>query len=344
MSRATVIVGALALFAIALGFAATGSRGTAVDAAAPITSLVDVAPADVALVGVEWPAADERHLYGFDGERWRCRTAVDAVASSEGLAALIADLCEATGTRRVVPAARAAAYGIDDAAPRVTLFGARWNEREDRDALATIVLGDEVEGRRSYVALAGTGEVWEVDRLPARRLEREDGDRLPPLLDRRLLAGERPTEGGGFTRAFLDFADGRSWELARVGPRDTYQWELRAPGAAAVPVLPYRIAGWQSFVYRTPYAGFASPADAARLGLESPWLTITLVDERGSIELRVAEPAGNQPLAVANARSRMIVLLSPDATDLLVPETADFVDRTRPNPWESWLGAGAIRR
>ncbi|MCA8981898.1 MAG: hypothetical protein H6831_14375 [Planctomycetes bacterium] len=298
----------------------------------------------VAGVGVQFPGSGERFLYVREDGAWRCVNALDAVALDGALDGLVADLTAATGTSREVADARLGAFGFAEDSPEVTLFGADWRTQQDRDELARFTLGAEVEGRRSYLRVVGAHAVFEVDRLPARRFERAEGDRLPPMLDRRMLAGEWPDATGGFTRAFLDFTGGKSVELARVGDATTYAWELRVPGAEALAVLPYRMAGWQSFLYRTPYAGFAAQAEAERVGLREVWLTITLVDAAGSIVLEVGELNADRPVAVRNRKTGMLVLLAPENAALLVPSEADLLDRGRANRWESWLGGAAVRR
>lgn len=335
-----------ALFAALALYACDGGANehTALASGARIRRPLELAPQDVRAVGLELPARDERWLYVVDEQGvWRCANAEDAIARPKAVGGLVLDLVRATGLPREVPAERRPAYGLGEDAPRVVLFGAGFATGADRSALAEILLGEDVEGRRAWIAPEG-GAVWEIDRTPRARFAQPAHDRLPPMLDRRLLAGEQPDPGEGFTRAFLDFADGRSRELRRVGAAGTWSWELHAPGEEPVPVLPYRIAGWQSFIYRAPYAGFAAASEAERLGVTDPWLTITLVDARGAIELAVAEPRERGPLAVRNARNGMLVLLAPEHAERLVPSDADLLDRGRANPWEEWLGGAAVRR
>lgn len=335
---------ALAFAASSLVAACGDGPSTDAHAARSIERLTQLTPEDVAGVGVEFPETGERFLYLREAGVWRCINASRAIALDGALDGLVADLVAASGMSREVADDRLPAYGFTPTAPRVTLFGPNLQSREDRDELIRITLGIELEGRRSYVKIDGTNPVHEIDSLPAQRFARDESDRLPPMLDRRMLAGEWPTPTGGFTRAFLDFADGRSMELARVGDPNTYNWQLRTPDAEPLPVLPYRIAGWQSFVYRAPYAGFAAPSEAPRVGLETVWLTITLIDPTDSIVLEVGTPAADRPLAVRNTKTGMLVLLAPENAALLVPTEGDLLDRGRANRWESWLGAGAIRR
>lgn len=325
-------------------FAGCGTHDGSAQAAGSIARIITVDAQQVVGVGLDLPATGERFLYVRESGEWRCVNASGAIALDGALDGLVTDLTAATGMTREVADARLAAFGFTEDAPGVTLFGADWRTREDRDELAEFALGSKLEGRRAYVRVEGRNAVHEIDRLPARRFDRPEGDRLPPMLDRRLLAGEWPDPMGGFTRAFLDFADGRSLELARVGDANTFAWELRTPDAEALPVLPYRIAGWQSFVYRAPYAGFAAPSEAPRVGLENVWLRITLIEAQQSIVLEVAEPLTGRPLAVRNMKSGMLCLLAPEHAALLVPTDGDLLDRSRPNPWEAWLGASAIRR
>jgi len=343
-----------ALLCASLGIVAACGDASTKDASEHIRRLSQFSAADVAGVGISFPASDEQFGYALSDGRWRCATASDALALAPALERLIDDLTHATGLSREVPGARLAAYGFGEQAPVVQLYGKDMRPLSDERGPALFEIGKRVAEQRTYVRLQGSAFVWEIDRVPHRHFEREVGDRLPPMLDRRLLAGELPESGGGFTRAFLDFADGRSLELQRVVGAQGYAWELAVaatePGTqsgaewAPVPALPYRVAGWQSFLYRSPYVGFAAPAEAERLGLAEPWLRMTLVDVEGTIELAVAAPIPNTPLAVLNSRSKMIVLLAPELAPLVAPTTADLVDRTLTNRWEAWLGAGAIRR
>lgn len=316
------------------------------EAASEIRRIVKLQSTEVAAVGLDFPHTDERFLYVHENGQWRCVNASGAIALGEALNGLVTDLTAATGLARDVRPERLAAYGFDDNSPRITLFGVDWRTKDDRDELALFTLGDEVEGRRSYLRTEGEQRVFEIDQLPARRFARTADDRLPPMLDRRMLAGEWPNPSGGFTRAFIDFTDGRSMELARDASSRTYAWEWRKPDAQPLQVLPYRIAGWQSYVYRAPYIGFAASTEADRLGLgpEAVWLRITLVDDDESIALEVAEPSASRPLAVRNSKTGMIVLLAPGSEELLVPSDGDLLDRGRVNRWESWLGSGATRK
>jgi len=344
LKRKLVDALAPALISAALVASCGTDDPASVVAAGSIGRLTELTPDDIAGVGLEFPATGERFLYVRDAGQWRCINASRAVALDGALDGLVADLVSAGEMSREVADDRLEAYGFTSAAPRVTLFGTDLNAREDRDELIGFTLGSELEGRRSYVRIEGADPVHEIDSLPEQRFARDAGDRLPPMLDRRMLAGEWPDPTGGFTRAFLDFEDGRSMELARVGDPNTYNWQLRTPDAEPLPVLPYRIAGWQSFVYRAPYAGFAAPSEAPRVGLETVWLTITLIDPTDSIVLEVGTPVADRPLAVRNTKTGMLVLLAPENAALLVPTEGDLLDRSRANRWESWLGGGAVRR
>ncbi len=304
----------------------------------------------VAGVTVEGLPQGERFVYvrGADG-RWRCPTVHGAVALSIPLEELVAEVLTARA-EVVAGGARAAAHGIEaEGGLRLTLHGPRMAEDPARDARLVLELGRSLpglEGGRGFARLAGSDEVLELDRDPRSRLwPRETGRRLPPLLDERLLAGEFPDLGQGIERAFVDLADGRSLEVrSRVlGPAPApdrpppREW-IAVEGDRTARCLPYRIGGWQSFLYRVPYLGVAPPSAAARLGLEDPLAKLTLLQVAGEpIELVVGRTGSAGSVFVWNRATDLLCLLSEADAALLLPEVDDLCSTEVANPWEAWL-------
>jgi len=250
----------------------------------------------------------------------------------------------------VASGARAAAHGIGvEGGLRVTLHGPRMAEDPGQDARLVVELGTSLpglEGGRGFARVAGTDEVLELDRDPRSRLWPDDpGRRLPPLLDERLLAGELPDLGQGLQRAFVDLADGRSLEVrSRVlgpapGPDQPPPREWVAlEGERTARCLPYRIGGWQSFLYRVPYGGVAPTERAASLGLDRPVAQVTLLQVDGEpIELVVGRPGSSGSTFVWNKATDTLCLLTEDDVRLLLPTVDDLRSTDLENPWEAWL-------
>lgn len=290
----------------------------------------------------------QEHFYLQQEGQWRCASVYGAVALAPEVQALIADLLQARG-EEVAPASRASEYGIgEDRGWLLRLHGPEFATREDRDLLFEVRLGFSLSGLgegRSFAHLPAAEQVLEIDRNPGSKLQQEEGKRLPPLLDKRLLAGEWPERGEGLARAFIDYTDGRSIELnSRVigaapaphlpAPRE---W-LAIEGERRVPCLPYRIGAWQSFLYHVPYLGLSDPGAAERRGLDEPVAKLTLIQVQGDpIELRIGRSAPSGATFVLNSKTGMLCLLNREEIDLLLVSLESLGSAERSNPWEAWL-------
>lgn len=282
------------------------------------------------------------------GGAWRCASAFGAVALASEVEAVAGGIVEAIGELRTDDPARQLEYGFGAADTlRVALHGPGFAKQADRDELVALEIGRAlpgVGGGRSFVRRSGTSAVLEIQRDPRALLHSKDG--LPPLLDRRVLAGEWPQAGEGVARAFVDFEGGRSIELVvRRTPREKLlpgqapeEWIAIEGGEESV-CLPYRVAAWQSFLFHVGYLGFADPREAPRLGLEGePRARVSLFLTRGDpIELAVGRPNANRQSFVANRKTGMLCLVAPEHAPLFAPTVDMLCETSMPNPWEEWL-------
>ena len=304
---------------------------------------------EVAGLSVEYPALDQRFLYTLSGGVWRCVDAHGALALGHRIEELTRELGGAVGELRSTEAARAAAYGLDDAR-RITLrlHGPRLGTDPGQDELFRLDVGSALPGtgsRRSWVRVGGTERILEIPYDPRTWLERESPGALPPLLDERLLAGEWPARGGGLRRVFLDRLDGSSLQLEseveEVAGLSREEWPRRwqaSEGDARSRCLPFRIAGWQAFLYRAAYSGLSDPAAAERRGLDEVRATLTLIQVEGDpITLEVGRPAPSGATFVRNGKTGQLCLLEPEVAALLVPTLAQLCEVEGGNPWESYL-------
>ena len=287
------------------------------------------------LAGLALTKAGERHEYRKSGGVWRCVTAFGAVANPRQ----ITDLTVALLTH---PAALRAPLSTEDS---VTAFGFDTATRveflrSDPDAGSLIFdLGSSVTspgGRSIFIRRAGLDGVWELDALPLRPLTRERSPGFPPLLDRRLTAGCTLDPARGITRAFIDFHASASLELRPRELDGELRWSL-ADGTKEHMVLPYRFAGWLSFLQRAPYAGFTNPQADADRGLEPPAARVTLFPpEKAPIELVLGREVDGE-VYLQNRTSGMLLLLRPDTAGLIAPGVPALSDASIANPWEAWL-------
>ncbi len=298
----------------------------------------------IAGVSVHYAASDESYLYVYRGGLWRCATAFGALALTQRIEQLTSDLVDAVGEVRSADPRRGPAFGLGDGSCiTVSLHGARLGGAADGDVLMSFELGHSLPGLaegRSFVRLAGAPQIFEIQHAPRHLLERRGKSPMPPMLDERLLAGEWPQRGGGLSRAFLDYADGRSLVLQsseQATPGLARHWTV-SDGAAQGRVLDYRIAGWQAFLYRAPYAGFSDPAKASQRGLAKPRATLTLIQvDADPIELSVGELTASGAAFVLNNKTGQLCLLEPEVVSLLLPSMEGLCEPKLRNPWEAWL-------
>lgn len=348
MKRAAVSLSVLVL----LLFAWTRSLAERVPSAEGFVQLVDderKAQLEVAGVSVEFVGTKERYLYVMTGGVWRCTSAFGALAISQHIEEFSTELLEAVGQPRSADPARAADYGFgDDTRISVRFHGPGLGEEQAEDVVLGFDLGRSLAGTgggRSWVRLHGNDMIYEIQFDPRARLSRSGKSPLPPLLDERLLAGEWPPRGGGLTRVFLDYSDGRSLQLdselheAPGLPREEWprEWNATA-GTARARCMPFRMAGWQAFLYRAPYAGFSDPAAAERRGLDEPQATLTLLQvDADPITLVVGRAAPSGAVFVLNEKTGLLCLLESQVAELLLPSIEQLCEPAGGNPWESWL-------
>ncbi len=315
----------------------------------PIVSLDRRAELSITGITIEGLPQGERFVFVRKRSTWTCPTVYGALASDLEIDAFLGELILAWGERVAGPQ-RKAAYGFDASSPlRVRLHGPGMSSDADRDVLLEVDLGKSLPGLgegRGYLSPVNSQELYEIDQNPRKRLQRADDKKLlPPLLDERLLAGEWPRLGEGIERAFIDWSDGRSLEVrSRVlGPapdRNTpapREW-VAMDGDNTARILPYRIGGWQSLLYRVKYEGLADPALAERRGLDEPQATITLVQVGGdAIELVIGRSAPSGQAFVLNRKTNMLCLLAAADLELLVPTVQGLCSVDMANPWEAWL-------
>jgi hypothetical protein len=342
----------LSLLVAALACARWASRPTVSEPSLGYEPLIEaerLGELEVAGFSVEYPALEQRFLFALQGGVWRCIDAHGALALGNRIEELTRELGGAIGELRSVDASRAGAYGLDSE-DRITLrlHGPLLGTDAGQDERLRVEVGSAFPGtgsRRSWVRVDGSDRILEIPYDPRVWLERESASALPPLLDERLLAGEWPPRGGGLRRVFLDRADGSSLQLdsevEEVAGLPREEWPRRwqaAEGEARSRCLPFRIAGWQAFLYRAPYVGLSDPAVAERRGLDEIRATLTLIQVDGDpITLEVGRPAPSGATFVRNQKTGQLCLLEPEVAALLVPTLGQLCEPEGGNPWESYL-------
>lgn len=351
MKRAFLIVGllALGLFGLDSLVARSGDAWLTSDYLRPLLSAEEREALEVAAVSIRLPGSEVEHLYVREEGNWRCATVYGATALKTEVESLIGELVTTFG-ELVAEDARSSAYGLGEAERcLIRLHGPALDAEGTRQVLCEFELGASLEGLaggRSFARRLGSGDILEIDADPRARLSVEPGERLPPLLDQRLLSGEWPERGEGLQRVFLDYTNGPSLELRSrsLGPAPAPN--LPAPrewividGDRRLPCIPFRIGAWQSFLYHVPYHGLSDPAAAERRGLDEPQATITLLQLRGEpIELVVGRSAPTTGATfVLNKKTGLLCLLSLDEVKALLATVEGFASSEIENPWESWL-------
>jgi hypothetical protein len=289
--------------------------------------------AELQLTGFALTVADERFEYRRSDGIWRCVTAYGAVGDPRLITDLTRALLTRTASLRVSPSTREGLtdFGFD-AAAEVEFF---------REGASDLVfsIGDRVSspnGSSVFVRRTGTEEIWELDSTKiASSISRKSAG-LPPLLDRRITAGCDLNPGRGVLRAFIDFEDGDALELRPEDNGGQREWIL-TDGSARSKVLPYRLAGWLSFLQRAPYAGFGDPSDVNDRGFNPPMAQITLFPpEAKPIELVLGREV-NGDVYLQNKTSGMLLLLPKGWSKLVAPDARAMTLADDKNPWERWL-------
>jgi hypothetical protein len=264
---------------------------------------------------------------------WRSREAGGAPCEEARIEALIAACTQARGEELTRDPQRASRYGLaEDARLSVALHGPKFLDKPDRDVLARLEFGPGF-GRR-----AGSPAILALDRDPRGLLARPAPE-LPPFVDTRLLAGCFGPGFAGFRRIELAYADGRAFALEPAPPATPDappQWTLEREGQR-VSALVGRPGGYTSLWIRARAKGFESPKLAAGLGLEKPWLRITLATGEGEpIEMCLSERGPANEAWLWNRRTNVLMRIEGELVPELAPEASAFTDAQRPNPWERW--------
>jgi hypothetical protein len=343
-----VMVVALVL-GLRAGFGSRASARTDPEHLTPLVSLEDRDGLAIGGITIEGLPQGDRFIYVRANSQWTCPTVYGAIGTSQEIEAFLSEVILAWG-ERVAGTDRRADYGFDVERPlRVTLHGPKMATDPERDIVLEIELGMSLPGLgegRGYLRRVDGEDLFEIDQNPRKRLRpAEESQKVPPLLDERLLAGEFPTLGEGIERAFVDWSDGRSLEVrSRVlGPPPDRnsppprEW-VAMEGEDTARILPYRIGGWQSLLYRVNYEGLADPKIAERRGLDEPSATITLLQVGGdAIELVVGRRAPSGQAFVLNRKTNMLCLLASEDVELLLPTVPWLCSGDIANPWEAWL-------
>jgi hypothetical protein len=163
---------------------------------------------------------------------------------------------------------------------------------------------------------------------------------MPPFVDTRLLAG--PLLEAGLRRLPPNRARLRRRARLRAGDgpapaRYAPEWTLEREGGKE-PAIVWRPGGYTSLWIRAHARGFENPKQAPSLGLERPWLRITLVPSEGEpIEMCLSERGPANEAWLWNRRTNVLMRIEGELAAEMAPEASAFTDTARANPWERWL-------
>ena len=297
--------------------------------------MTDAERAALQLTGFVLTDAGRSHEYRRSDGSWRCVSAFGAIANPREVTDLSLALFSQPAAWRspALTEEKDAGFGFDGGL-QIDFM------RSDRDAAPlSFQLGSAVDspaGRAVFIRRRGLDGVWELDAELLKPLLRERSAGFPPLLDQRLTAGCVLDPARGIGRAFIDFHDGASLELRPKELEGELRWVL-LDGAEERPLLPYRFAGWLSFLQRAPYAGFVNPGAQKDRGLDPPVARVTLFPpEEAPIELVLGREVEGE-VYLLNKTSGMVLLLPPGWGELIAPGKAQLTTAEGANPWENWL-------
>jgi len=295
----------------------------------------------VAAITIDFPGRGE-FLYARVRGHWRCIQAFGAPAQGDRIAELVNAVFDARGVLRAEGTYDETTYGMTpQTRVGIRFHGPGVKSQPDKDVIATFQVGTSFTGGRhgrAFVRDVVSGRVLEVDHNPLLPCTWPASDALPPMLDRRMLAGAWQEAVSDFQRIFIDFEGGEGLELRQAPLADGsgIQWLVK-DSAGERPVLPFRIAGYLTYLVRAPYSGLAGADQREHLGHVSPRATVTLVPGGGApLRLTVGSPT-NGSVFVWNEAASLLCHTSPELAVLLSPDAEMLCDQERLNPWEVWL-------
>lgn len=272
---------------------------------------------------------------------WRSRETFGAVCEAEAVEGFLAAVLESRGALACAGPDCVERCGVR--APeglRLALHGPKVLTDPGRDTWLELEFGPAratADGGATFAALAGSDRVLAVDRDPRAFLDARG--RPAPLVDTRVLAGCFAPGFGGFERLFVDRGD-VSVELDSEPPAEAggeRRWFL-VDGATRRDALLWRVGGYVSLWVRLRWEAAVDPRQAAALGLDPAYATITLAPNVGDpFEIRVSAPDAANRVHLWNRATNVVAWVRADLLPLVVPAAADFTRPEGGNPWESWL-------
>lgn len=332
-------------------------RGDAAEPGLEIRPLVEpelAASLTVAAIEFHEPAREETLLYARSKGLWRCVSTFGAVCDHEAMAELLHGFTRAHGVVRTEDPELAAEFGFTtDEMFRVSFHGPQVLESEDRDVLLSFDVGRALPGARhgrSFVRATESDVIHEIDRDVRPLLERPRTRTIPPLMDRRILAGPWEGRGAGFDRIVIERADGATTEVRLIavepeGP-DQPGWAWHVTEGSRSGRAPYhRALGYTSFALQATYSGFANPEEAVELGLVPAAARIRLRPTDGDvIDLVVGRPSPRGATSILHRQTGMLMQTDAETARLFMPDAATLLEPELGNPWELWLTPGDSRR
>ena len=332
-------------------------RSEASDPGLAIEALVDpelAASLTIAAIEFHEPAREETLLYARSKGMWRCASTFGAVCDHEQMTELLHGFTRAHGVVRTEDPALAADFGFTtDEMFRVSFHGPKVLEDPDRDVLLSFDVGRALPGARngrSFVRATGSDVIHEIDHDVRPLLERPSTKTIPPLMDRRILAGPWENRALGFDRLVIERANGVNTEIRLIdvepeGP-DQPAWAWRVTEGAKSGNAPYhRALGYTSFALQATYSGFANPNEAADLGLVPAAARVRMEPTDGEvIELVIGRPSPRGATSILHRQTKMLMQTDAETARLFMPDAATLLDPDLSNPWELWLTPGDSRR
>lgn len=289
---------------------------------------------------------------------WRCVEAFQAPADVAALESLIAAVTTAEGYVQSDDPAQAGRYGIGAAdGVRFSICGPKVLSDPSGDVQWSCDLGSERPGGDgSFLRVAGSSEVWAVDKTPRALLDAATLPGIPPLVDSSILGKSWLAAARGIDRVFVDYADGTFFELA-TRPREVTEEEMRAGVPPFEWVLdlatdpePLPMGRAMAYVFHLQschHTGVLDPRTAQQLGYggrETAKITVFgPTPPAGSeappppppIVLHMLPPMPDGTVPVVNPSSNAVYRLSAETAGLLQATREALRDAGAPNPWDA---------